>query len=738
MRELRTRTSLDGVWQFSIPGGFPEPRIVPGSYECVGKSEYRRTFPACLRDGRRVFLTFEGITYEAEVSVNGSGVGRMLPYSFYAFDITDLLRDGENELSVAITDLGAPYGPAEGWKSFSGIIRSVYLETVPSSRLEDVFFSCRLAADYRSAECDILFETAGADGDASVSCALLREGRSVAEGTVQASAGRLTLNVPEPLLWSPEAPNLYTLETTLLCSGAVSDLDTRTVGLKEFRANGSRFSLNGQEIFLAGVCRHDIWDAETGFTQTDETIETDLRMIKQMGANYVRLVHYPHDRRVLEVADRIGLLVSEEPGLWWNDLSNREITSRALEVLRRVIRRDRSHVSVAFWLCFIECPFHEGYMREAVAVTRQADPTRLVSGANCNDIHETKALYDRCGMDFYTMHPYGATPDSVNGGSLEECARVLSGKPLLFTEWGGCYVVDNPNLFSVFLREMRRLRDNREPEPVLAGISYWQWQDIPEAQRGEPACVDGILTEGLVDSARRRKVDFGIFHDFLTGLSLPPAPPAYEFLPNGAGITGEHYVPILLPQGDPAAFHRALEASSEMPGYVHKTRRRMTFGPQLRDPVSALGALAVDLRPGIPVTLSSADGPLTVGISRPVKELWFIGHATLGKGWPLSGEYGETIGRYVIRYADGRETKIPIRNGMETAGACCLIGPTLFDPRCSAASRAFRFSYDKDWEIYQANLFRVKTEPSVSVESVRIEITREGYFLLTYGMTAAE
>lgn len=153
---------------------------------------------------------------------------------------------------------------------------------------------------------------------------------------------------------------------------------------------------------------------------------------------------------------------------------------------------------------------------------------------------------------------------------------------------------------------------------------------------------------------------------------------------------------------------------------------------------SALGALAVDLRPGIPVTLSSADGPLTVGISRPVKELWFIGHATLGKGWPLSGEYGETIGRYVIRYADGRETKIPIRNGMETAGACCLIGPTLFDPRCSAASRAFRFSYDKDWEIYQANLFRVKTEPSVSVESVRIEITREGYFLLTYGMTAAE
>ncbi|MBQ7247495.1 MAG: hypothetical protein IJS22_05340 [Lachnospiraceae bacterium] len=742
----RPRLSLDGVWQFSIPGGLTEPRKVPGSYECVGVSEYRRTFTVQPCADHRTHLCFEGITYEAEVLVNGETAGSMLPYSYYSFDITGLLRGGENELLVKITDLKAPFGPSEGWKSYSGIVRSVYLEMIPDTYLDDVFFHTDFDEGYHNAFCTVECTAGSPSKGLSVRCTLLDGEKTAAEAassfgpaagadvSTAEAAAKVTFTVPEPSLWSPDSPRLYTLCTELISGSEVIDADIRQVGMKDFKAVGARFCLNGKDLFITGVCRHDIWTDEAGFTQTEETIETDLRMIKAMGANYVRLVHYPHDRRVVEAADRIGLLVSEEPGLWWNDLSDREITTRALEVLRRVIRRDRSHVSIAFWLSFNECRFNEDFLRDAVAVSRQADPTRLISGANCNDIYETKRLFDKYDVDFYTMHPYGSRPDHVNGESLEKICRVCTGKPVLFTEWGGYYVVNNPNLFNDFCNEMQRLHENREPEPVLAGMSYWQWQDIPEAQRGEPACFDGILTEGLVTIDRKIKNNYHTFGEFLTRLRTPKPEPEYIFTPVGAGMAGASYEPLEIPAADGAVYRAALEASKPMPGYVHKKERRLTCGPALKYPVSSLGALPVSLAAGTPLTAAPGSS-VDIRIGRNTPGIWFIGHATLGTGWPYSGEYGEEIGSYTIRYSDGTSGTVPLRNGIETASACCLIGPTLCDPRCAAAPRAFRLSYDRNWEIYQANLFRVAADPARRAESVTVHVSREGYFLLLYGIT---
>ena len=200
----------------------------------------------------------------------------------------------------------------------------------------------------------------------------------------------------------------------------------------------------------------------------------------------------------------------------------------ALTVLEKVILRDRNRPSVAFWLSFNECEFNEQFLRDAIAVARACDPTRLISGANCNDTHETKRVFDACGVDFYTLHPYGTAPDHCNGGTLEEACRVLSGKPVIFTEWGGYYVVDNPHLFTDFFDTMVRLHRNKEPEPVLAGMSYWQWQDICEYQRGLPACKDGVLTEGLVTMDRTPKQCFYTFQDLLRTYRNPVPQPEYE------------------------------------------------------------------------------------------------------------------------------------------------------------------------------------------------------------------
>ena len=103
------------------------------------------------------------------------------------------------------------------------------------------------------------------------------------------------------------------------------------------------------------------WDMASEVLVLDE-METDMRMIKEMGCNFVRLVHYPHNKRILDIADRLGLMVSEEPGLWWSDTSLSEVAGGSTEVLRRTILRDRNHPCIVFWLCFNECEFTEEFL----------------------------------------------------------------------------------------------------------------------------------------------------------------------------------------------------------------------------------------------------------------------------------------------------------------------------------------------------------------------------------------
>lgn len=735
--DTRFRTELSGLWEFRVPDGPIELRKVPGSYDCVGDSIWSRTVSmSAPAEGRCTLLCFEGIAYEGTVLFNGTVVGEMLPYSYYEFDVSALVAEGENKIEVLLKDLTAVFGPSEGWKSYSGIVRDVYLQDVPAQRLSDVFFTYQLAEGYARAECNLPFAVCGADDGLQVR-ATLYFGSTVAtkSASVCVCKEALSLSLDAPQLWSPDTPVLYTLVTELCKGDTVVDRRTEAVGFRELTIRGSKFFLNGKDFFFAGVARHDLWTDQAGFTMTDEEINRDLQMIRDMGANYVRLVHYPHDRRVVEAADRIGLFVSEEPGLWWNDLSDTNLTSRALKVLDKVIHRDRNHPSIAFWLSFNECPFNEEFLHQAVATARKADPTRLISGANCNDTHETKEMFNKCDVDFYTLHPYGTHPTHCTGASLEEACRVLSGKPVIFTEWGGYYVVDNPHLFMDFADEMKRLHRNREPEPVLAGMCYWQWQDICEYQRGEPACYDGMLTEGIVTADRKPKMCYYTFMEFLRELRREDKAPEYELNLKGAGIPGKEYLPVSLPACEATAWDAAVQAGTPMPKYHWKKERRMKHGPKLPCTVSRIGALGVSCCAGAPLVLSANSAPIVLPVNNDCAAVWFVGQATLGKGWPLCGSRGEELGSYTLTYTDGTTQTVPLRNGMETANVCGLVGPTAYNPIAAAAPRAFTLSYDKNWEIYHVNQLRIPVAAGKTVQHITAEVTAEGYFLLLYGIS---
>ena len=337
--------TLNGTWQYRIGKGHWQEKAVPFSALVVGHSECMRRFDL-TQTADRIFLRFDGVNYAATVTLNGQNIGQMTAYSEYTFDITEIVQPQDNLLLVELEDLTPPFGPTTGWENFGGITRDVLLLYADRSHIQDVFFHTNLKNNYTDADYTVeLSLSEQADGDCRIT---LTNGKIVADSyTVPADTNAVTRSLRNVLLWSPDTPNLYELKVELLRNGVVTDEYVTQVGFREFTCDRHRFLLNGQHIFLQGICRHEMV-GDYGHTVPEDLIERDLRMIKETGCNYVRLVHYPQSKKVAELADRIGLMISEEPGLWAADISNREIVDGALEALRRTVLRDRNRPSVVF------------------------------------------------------------------------------------------------------------------------------------------------------------------------------------------------------------------------------------------------------------------------------------------------------------------------------------------------------------------------------------------------------
>lgn len=711
--------SLNGVWNYRVGKGAITQKHVPYSTIPVGHSECSRTFDLEQR-AEKVLLRFDGITYFAKVTLNGKEIGAMLPYSEYTFDITNVVKPKNNELLVEIEDVTPAFGPSEGWENYGGIIRPVELIYKNASYIDNAFFSAKLRDGYKNADFTVAV-TAVCEKNDVAEITLSKDGRILSSYAQTPNKPAISVAVENVSLWSPENPTLYDLNVTLKRGGQVLDEQSHKVGFREFACKGHRFIVNGEETFLLGVCRHDTY-GECGHTLTLEQIEEDMRAIKQLGCNYVRLVHYPHDKRVLDVADELGLFVSEEPGLWWSDTANEEIASGSLEVLRRVIVRDRNHPSVAFWLCFNECHFTEKYLHDCSALCRENDPSRLVSGANCMSLEDTKKHFNQCGFDFYTMHPYYHTVEKI-----QESAKFLTEKPLLFTEWGGYPVYDNPHLLADFIATMRGLWNGNDEIGYLTGACFWNWAEIHEYHRGRPACADGLLKEALIEIDRRPTLIFDTFQKEWAKLKNPPKPSDfYEFTYTGAEAFEKSPLPLL---NATLPIEKTLEtaiADGKQPieRYYYKKVRWLTQGPKLLSE-EAQGIMQ------IPVMIKDNDSAVFGGGQG--KTLFVIGCGSITKGYPLSGVYGEDALFVEIAYADGEKQTLALRNGKEITTAFGSFGPSRINPVAENTTRFANFTHDKDHENYIINRFDLTLQDK-PFTSVTLRSANNGYGVLIYGL----
>ncbi len=362
-----TAGRLSGAWsKIPVPsnweqhgfGGynFGRPHDAKANPLAREQGKYRLQFdvPAGWR-GRVVRLVFDGVMTDAEVFVNGKSAGPVHQGSFYQFkyDITPLLKYGAaNLLEVTVSKVSAneSVNRAERFGSdywvFGGIFRPVYLEALPAAFIDWAAVDARAGGSF-----SVDVHLGGHIGDGGVSARIIdARGRAVGPPFgADLGAGiknvRLETKIDAPRLWTAETPNLYRVHLTLSQESKSTHQVTERFGFRTFEVRaGDGLYLNGQRIVLKGTNRHSFWP-ESGRTTSRKISYTDVRLLKEMNNNAVRMSHYPPDRHFLEACDELGLYVLDELGGWQRAYD----TETGRKLIGELVRRDVNHPSILFW-----------------------------------------------------------------------------------------------------------------------------------------------------------------------------------------------------------------------------------------------------------------------------------------------------------------------------------------------------------------------------------------------------
>jgi beta-galactosidase len=356
-----------------------DPPFVPQDYNGVGSYQRSFTVPAGWQN-QNVTLHFGGVSSAFKVWVNGKFLGygedSCLPSEF---NVTPYLQGGENVVSVQVMRWsdGSYLEDQDHWR-LSGIFREVLLLAEPKLRIADFHWQAKLDKQYRDAVLSIrprlenltgnnditgyqvkaqLFDQTGA---AVLPQPLQRTAESIINEPYprldNAKFGLLETTIRNPLKWSDEAPNLYTLVLTLTDkTGAVLESKSCKVGFRsiEFSKDNGKLLINGKLTYLYGVNRHDHHPTK-GMAVSRDDIRQDVRTLKQFNFNCIRTSHYPNDPYFYDLCDEYGILVIDEANLETHGLGSKlsndpAWTAAYQERSMRMALRDKNHPSIIFW-----------------------------------------------------------------------------------------------------------------------------------------------------------------------------------------------------------------------------------------------------------------------------------------------------------------------------------------------------------------------------------------------------
>lgn len=516
---------------------------------------YRRTLnlPSTW-NGKQVFLKIDAASKAASIFINGKEVGEHIGgYTACTFDITSFCSfDSPNSLAIRVDNARQDVPPISAdFTFFGGIYRDVWLTAVPKQHFhltnhgsDGIFISTPQVSEEKGT----ILIRGEIKNDAPQKAVLELEHIlygpddtviQAQKQSVQIKAGELyafrteTAPIAFPLLWTPETPYLYRIESILRDkkTKAILDRSNHHTGFRWFSFDGEQgFSLNGKPYKLRGICRHQDQNP-IGVALTDEMHRRDMKLMKEMGANFIRISHYPQDDALLEQCDKLGMLAWEEipiidivpdtPGYAENCERN----------LREMIRQHYNHPSIITW----------GYMNEILLVTQRRYQKEeelkpvlertLALAKRLEEVLKEEDSTRASTMAFHGSNSYnevglGSITDIVGwnlyqgwyGGDLtgferylEEQHKMYPSHPMIVSEYGAGSDKRlhslRPQAFDFSIEYQQKYLEHYLPvlegTPYVCGGTHWNFIDFSSALRDES--MPRINNKGLVYSDRTPK-----------------------------------------------------------------------------------------------------------------------------------------------------------------------------------------------------------------------------------------
>jgi beta-glucuronidase len=506
--------------------------LVPGDWNSQseqlffyeGTVWYKRSFDYELKDkSNRLFIYFGAVNYKAEVYLNGEKLGTHEGgFTPFNFEITSVVKPKDNFLVVKVDNKRSKDAVPTintDWWNYGGITRDIKLIEEPATYIQD--YSIQLKKDSKNTITGyVKLNNVKKEEKVTIEIPELK----ISKNIIVHGEGKISyeLEGKKIVFWSPQIPKLY----TVIIKTQYQRIEDQ-IGFKNIATKGADILLNHKPIFLRGISIHEENPIKGGRAYSEADALVLLNWAKELGCNYVRLAHYPHNEHIVRMADKIGIMVWEEIPVYWTvQFDNEKTLQNAKNQLTEAITRDKNRAAIIIWSMANETPpsdIRNNFLKELISHTKTLDTTRLISAAlekhykdGVNIVDDSIGNY----LDIVAFNQY----TGWYGGSLEEAPNskwnIHFNKPVVISEFGGGALYGlHGTIKERWTEEYQEYLYEQnlkmiEKIPNIRGVSPWILADFRSPRRLLPVIQDGWNRKGLISNNGEKKKAFYTMQQF--------------------------------------------------------------------------------------------------------------------------------------------------------------------------------------------------------------------------------
>jgi len=517
---------FDKMDSLKVPGDWNTQKENLFYYE--GTVWYKKSFDHLKENkNNRVFVYFGASNYLTDVYFNGKKLGRHIGgFTPFQFEITHLLKEKDNFLVVKVDNKrlkeGVPTLNTDWW-NYGGITREVKIIETAETYISD--YQIQLSPSNHNSIVGEINLDGNFKGGVEVFINIPELGISKSFMTNERGNCIVEINTNNIEYWSTTNPHLY----DVIIETKYDSIKDR-IGFRTIETSGSDILLNGQSIFLRGISIHEESVANGGRANSIADAERLLTYAKELGCNYVRLAHYPHNEHMIRLADKMGILVWEEIPVYWTiSWDNDSTYENAENQISEIIDRDKNRACVIIWSMANETPTSKSrneFLNGLATFTKNKDSTRLISAALEQQDYKndpfTRTISDSFAskVDVLSFNQYIGWYD----GGIEKCEKIkwniTHNKPVIISEFGAGAKFGlrgerderwTEEYQEYLYQETLKMIDNIEQ---LRGVSPWILVDFKSPRRVLPEIQDNYNRKGLISDKGEKKKAFYVLQKY--------------------------------------------------------------------------------------------------------------------------------------------------------------------------------------------------------------------------------